>query len=75
MIRGHWKIENCIHWVRDVTFDEDRSQLRTGTAPRILATLRNLAIGALRLRGFANIAKGLRWAGRNIADSLAVLHL
>lgn len=34
-IRGHWTIENSLHWVRDVTFDEDRSQIRTGSAPRV----------------------------------------
>ncbi|EQD40768.1 transposase IS4 family protein, partial [mine drainage metagenome] len=47
LTRGHWSVES-LHWVRDVTFDEDRSQVRTGTLPRILATLRNLAIGIIR---------------------------
>ncbi|CCH72670.1 hypothetical protein BN11_1880004 [Nostocoides australiense Ben110] len=47
-IRGHWTIENRVHHVRDVTFDEDRSQVRTATLPRIMATLRNLAIGLIR---------------------------
>ena len=42
--RGHWGIENRLHWVRDVTFDEDRSQVRTGAAPQVLAGLRNLVI-------------------------------
>ena len=35
LVRGHWGIENRIHWVRDVTFDEDRSQIRVGNAPRV----------------------------------------
>lgn len=48
LIRGHWTIENRVHHVRDVTFDEDRSQVRTATLPRIMATLRNLAIGLIR---------------------------
>ena len=48
-IRGHWSIENKVHWVRDVTYDEDRSQIRTGTGPQVMAALRNAAIGALRL--------------------------
>ena len=54
--RGHWGIENRVHWVRDVTFDEDRSQVRTGSAPQIMAALRNLTISALRLAGETNIA-------------------
>lgn len=59
-IRGHWCVENRLHWVRDVTFDEDRSQVRTGNGPRVMASLRNLAIGALRLNGATNIARALR---------------
>lgn len=59
-IRGHWSIENRIHYVRDVTFREDASRVRTGNAPRTLAIMRNLAIGVLRLAGVQNIAQGLR---------------
>lgn len=65
LARGHWTIENCLHWPRDVTFDEDRSQIRTQAGPRVFATLRNLAIGLLRLAGWTNLAAGLRtyaWA-------------
>ena len=54
--RGHWGIENRVHWVRDVTLDEDRSQVRTGAAPQIMAGLRNLTISLLRLTGEPNIA-------------------
>ena len=67
LLRGHWTIENTLHWVRDVTFTEDASRVRTGTAPRAMATLRNLAIGALRLAGITNIAAGLRHIGRDPA--------
>jgi len=42
-IQGHWEIENRLHWVRDVVFDEDRHQLRTGNGPESMATLRKLA--------------------------------
>jgi hypothetical protein len=59
-IRGHWQIENGLHWVRDVTFAEDLSQVRTGTAPQVMASLRNLAISLHRLAGATNIAKGPR---------------
>ncbi len=59
-IRGQWSIENSLHWVRDVTFDEDRSQIRTGSEPRVFASIRNLVISLLRLHGYRNIAAGLR---------------
>ena len=58
--RGHWGIENRLHWVRDVTFDEDRSQVRTGAAPQVLAGLRNLVISLVRRAGHSNVAAALR---------------
>ena len=60
LVRGHWGIENRLHWVRDVTFDEDRCQIRTGAAPQVMAALRNLVIGMFRLNGVRNIAAALR---------------
>jgi predicted transposase YbfD/YdcC len=63
--RGHWSIENKIHWVRDVTYDEDRSQIRTGTGAQVMAALRNTAIGLLRLAGFTNIAAANRHHARD----------
>lgn len=59
LVRDHWKIE-ALHHVRDTTVAEDSSQLRTGNAPRVIATWRNLAIGVLRTAGVKNIAAGLR---------------
>lgn len=59
IIRGHWRIE-ALHWIRDVTYDEDRSQTRTGQGPRVMASLRNLAITLHRLTGATNIAAALR---------------
>jgi predicted transposase YbfD/YdcC len=73
LLRGHWEIENRLHWVRDVTYREDHSQLRTGTAPRAMATLRNLAISALRLAGTTNIATALRHTARNTTRPLTLL--
>jgi len=64
IVRGHWKIEDQLHWVRDVTFDEDRSQIRTHNGPRVMASLRNLTISVLRLTGATNIAAGLRHHAR-----------
>ncbi len=58
--RHHWSVENRLHWVRDVTFHEDNSQVRTGTTPRALASFRNLAINTFRLAGRANIAHARR---------------
>lgn len=59
-VRGHWAVENSSHHIRDVTFAEDASTVHTGTAPRTMATLRNLAIGALKTPGAGNIAKTTR---------------
>jgi predicted transposase YbfD/YdcC len=63
-LRGHWLIE-ALHHIRDVTFGEDASQVRTGNAPQALATLRNTVISLLRLTGTTNIAKALRHNSRN----------
>ena len=52
-VRSHQEIENKLHWVRDVTYQEDKSLVRTGNAPRVMATLRSLAISILRLDGHA----------------------
>jgi hypothetical protein len=60
LVRGHWSVENKSHWVRDVTFYEDHSQVRTGNGPRMMAILRNLAIAIIRLLGFQYVPQGLR---------------
>jgi predicted transposase YbfD/YdcC len=73
--RGHWGIENRLHYVRDRTFDEDRSQVRMGAAPQCMAALRNLALALLRRAGHANIAAAVRtYAGRPPAAVALVLH-
>ena len=73
--RGHWVIENGMHWVRDVTFDEDRSQVRKGAAAQAMASLRNLAIALLRLAGASNIARELRHLARHIEKALRLIGL
>jgi predicted transposase YbfD/YdcC len=65
LIRGHWSIENGPHYVRDVTFAEDASQVRTGTAPQVMVCLRNLAIGALCRVGPVN------WSSPPLQHTLA----
>jgi predicted transposase YbfD/YdcC len=69
-VRRHWGIENRLHHVRDVTWDEDRCQIRTGNGPQVMASLRNLAIAILRLTGHTNIAAGLRHHAHNPARPL-----
>ena len=73
--RGHWGIENRLHWVRDVTFDEDRSQVRTGSTPQVMAALRNTAIGVLRRAGHDNIAAAIRHYAARPHAVLALLGL
>ena len=72
-VQGHWSIENRLHWVRDVTFAEDGSQVRTGQAPRVMATCRNLVIGMLRITGWDNIAAGLRHHARHPDHALKLV--
>lgn len=72
-VQGHWGIENRLHWIRDVTFGEDGSQVRTGQAPRVMATCRNLAISILRIAGWDNIAAGLRHHARHPDHALAIV--
>jgi predicted transposase YbfD/YdcC len=72
-IRGHWHIENKLHWVRDATYQEDKSLVRTGNAPRVMATLRGLAISLLRLDGHANIAAANRHHARDPQRTLSLL--
>jgi predicted transposase YbfD/YdcC len=73
--RGHWGIENRSHYVRDVTMKEDASQVRTGSAPEVMAALRNVVIGLLRQAGAANIAAALRHYSWNVSEALALLGL
>ena len=71
--RGHRGIENRRHWVRDVTFDEDRCRVRSGAAPQAVAACRDLAIALLRRAGLTNVAAGLwTYAGRS-ADAIRLV--
>jgi predicted transposase YbfD/YdcC len=60
LVRNHWHIENKSHWVRDVTFDEDHSQVRCGNTPEVMSALRNTVIGLMRHCGITNIASACR---------------
>jgi predicted transposase YbfD/YdcC len=72
-VRGHWEIENRLHWVRDVTYQEDKSLVRTGNAPRVMASLRGLAISLLRIDGHSNIAAANRHHARDPQRTLKLL--
>lgn len=58
--RGHWEIENRLHWVRDMSLGEDACRVRTGAAPQVLSGLRNTVLYVLRATGLVRIAEGLR---------------
>ena len=74
-VRGHWTIENRLHWVRDVTFGEDACRVRSGAAPQVLAGVRNAVIGLLRSAGWTNIAEDLRHCAWQPGAALALLGL
>lgn len=73
LVRGHWHIENGLHYVRDVTFGEDRSRFRTGNAPHLVATLRNLALTLIRRSGSSAIAAARRTFSYHPERALALL--
>jgi hypothetical protein len=73
--RGHWGIENRLHYVRDVTMGEDGSRIRTGSAPQVMAGLRNAAVTLLRRLGATNIAEALRANAYRVAELLTNLGL
>jgi hypothetical protein len=62
--RAHWTIENRLHWVRDVSFDEDRCRIRKAAGAHVMASLRNLAISLLRMAGARYIPPALRACSR-----------
>ena len=75
LTRAEWTTENGLHYPRDVSLGEDASRVRTGSAPRAMATFRSHAIASLRIHGWTNIASGLRWAARDYANVLTLLGL
>lgn len=73
--RGHWAIENRVHYVRDVTFGEDAHQMHTGNAPQALAALRNAVINRLRAAGWTNMAGALRHYANAVWEALQFVGL
>ncbi len=73
-VREQWSIES-LHWLRDTLHQEDKSKVRTRSGPRVMAALRNLAIGALRLAGRIDVTETTRWAGRSMDRPFIILGL
>jgi predicted transposase YbfD/YdcC len=73
-VREPWSIES-LHWIRDTLYQEDESKVRTRSGPRVMAALRNLAIGALRLAGRTDVSEATRWAGRSMDRPFTILGL
>jgi predicted transposase YbfD/YdcC len=73
-VRQHWSIE-VLHWIRDVTFWEDASRIRTGNTPRVMATLRNAVVSLLRIHDTVNIAAALRYNARKNRRIIKLLAL
>jgi predicted transposase YbfD/YdcC len=65
-IRGHWGIENRLHWVKDVVLEEDSSRIRLGNAPANLSIIRSLAIAILRNNGYSSITTAVRMIAHNL---------
>lgn len=75
--RGHWRIENAVFYVRDEAFAEDRSRVRRGSAPQVLAAFRNAALNLLRLAGSTNISASLRsctWNRQHVLNLLGIVN-
>ncbi len=74
LVRQHWGIES-LHWLRDTVYREDHSTARTGSGPRVMAALRNLAVGAIHLRGRRDVTETTRWATRFMHRPFEILQL
>jgi predicted transposase YbfD/YdcC len=73
LVRGHWQIENGLHYVKDVTLGEDRSLIRKGHGPSIMAILRDTVVSVLHRAGWRTIAERLRFYSGAPHAALAVL--
>ena len=72
-IRGHWGIENRLHWVKDVIFDEDHSTICMGNAPANLSVVRTIALNILRRNGHASITIAQRFISNDIDKLLTLI--
>ncbi|MBC1237118.1 MULTISPECIES: ISAs1 family transposase [Nostoc] len=72
-IRGHWGIENRLHWVKDVVLKEDCSTIRLGNAPANLSIIRAIALNILRRNGHTSITIAQRFLSHDIDKLLALV--
>lgn len=72
-IRGHWGIENCLHWVKDVVFKEDSSTIRLGNAPANLSLIRSIALNILRRNGYTSMTIAQRFISHDIDKLLRLV--
>lgn len=75
LVRGHWEIENGLHYVKDVTLGEDRSLIHTGNGPSIMAILRDTVVSVLHRAGWRTIAERLRFYSGDVHAALALLDM
>lgn len=75
LTRKHWRIENGLHYRRDVTFKEDACRQTSPNGGRVLAVLNNLTIGILRKAGWENLAKARRYFSSRIDEALNLIML
>ncbi len=71
--RGHWGIENKLHWVKDVVLGEDRSTIHLGAGPHLVGAIRNTVLNVLRIAGHTKISSQLRRNSRNPIGALTLL--
>lgn len=72
-IRSHWSIENSLHYVKDVTFNEDASRIRTGNAPTNFSIIRNISINLLRRMKYNSFPQAIRMISGDISRLVKVL--
>jgi predicted transposase YbfD/YdcC len=67
-IRGHWGIENRLHWVKDVNLKEDDSKIKKGAAPENFSILRNIVCNIYRANGFDSIKYAIELHANNFKE-------
>jgi predicted transposase YbfD/YdcC len=73
VIRGHWQVENRLHWVKDVIFNEDKSPQKAGNAPINLSIIKTWVLSVFRLHGFDSIKGAIDQFSGNIPAMWSLL--